>query len=115
MASRNLERTEWEAYFDHLSKTLIGERAEVKVTGLTSGDRIEARWLPLIGITYDRKGDLLEIAMEGLDHLVRRPRSIVITEGSVGLESMEIVDSERRKQNVRLMKPLRFTRRAVAS
>ena len=54
MALRALEKPEWKAYFDHLSKNLIGERAEVEITGLALGDRIEARWVPLVGITYER-------------------------------------------------------------
>jgi len=111
MASRALPKLEWKAYFDHLSKNLIGERAEVKIAGLASGNHIEARWVPLLGITYESKGDLLEIALERLDHLIHRPRNIIVTESPAGLESMEIVDSEGRKQVVKLMKPLRYPRR----
>ena len=110
---RKLEKTEWQAYFDRISKGLVGERAEVEVAGLTFGDRTEARWLPLIGITYDPKSDLLEIAMEGLDHLFRQPRAITVNDSDKGLESMEIVDSDLRKQTVKLMKPLRYQGRAA--
>ena len=53
MTVRRLQKPEWKAYFDHLSKNLIGERAEVEIAGLAPGDRIEARWVPLIGITYE--------------------------------------------------------------
>ena len=62
MALRTLAKPEWKAYFDHLSKNLIGERAEIEIAGLALGDRIEARWIPLIGITYEPKADVLEIA-----------------------------------------------------
>jgi hypothetical protein len=113
MASRALEKSEWRAYFDQVSKSLIGERAEVEVSGLGLGDKIEARWLPLIGITYDFKDDLLEIAMEGLDHLIHRPRDITVNDGAEGLENMEIVDADRRKQSIKLMKPLRYPRRVI--
>ena len=92
---------------------LIGERAEVEIAGLKSGDHIEARWVPLIGITYESKGDVLEIALERLDHLIHRPRDIVVTDSPEGLESMEVVDSEGRKQIVKLMKPLRYPRRVI--
>ena len=81
-----------EGYFDHLSKHLIGERAEVEIAGLKSGDHIEARWVPLIGITYESKGDVLEIALERLDHLIHRPRDIIVTDSPEGLESMEVVE-----------------------
>jgi hypothetical protein len=49
--------------------------------------------------------------MEGLDHLIHQPRDISVNDGVDGLESMEIVDSDRRKQIVKLMKPLRYPRR----
>jgi hypothetical protein len=115
MTVRALDKLEWKAYFDHLSKNLIGERAEIEIAGLALGDRIEARWVPLIGITYESKGDILEIALEGLDHLIHRPRGIVVTDGAEGLESMEIEDSGGGKQVVKLMKPLRYPRRVIAS
>jgi hypothetical protein len=70
------------------------------------GDQVAAKWLPLFGITYDAKGDLLEIAMEGLDHLVHKPREIAVDDGPSGLGSMEIVDSDRRRQILKLMEPL---------
>src|SRR3954470_21617064 len=98
MVLRALQKPEWKAYFDRLSKNLIGERAEVEITKLTLGNRIEARWVPLVGITYEPKSDVLEIAMQGLDHLIHRPRDIVVTDSPEGLESMEINDSEGRKQ-----------------
>lgn len=113
MMVRTLPKSEWNAYFDHLSKHLIGERAEVEIAGLASGDHIEARWVPLIGITYESKGDVLEIALEGIDHLIHQPRNIVVTDNPEGLESMEVVDSEGCKQVVKLMKPLRYPRRVI--
>ena len=72
---------------------------------------MQARCLPLIGITYDFKDDILEIAMEGLDHLIHRPREIVVSEGAEGLERLDIIDSGDQKQNIRLVKPLRYTHR----
>ena len=41
-------------------------RAEIEVASLDLGDQIEAEWLPLLGITYDDKDDVLEIALEEL-------------------------------------------------
>ena len=76
MASRALSKPEWESYCDRISKGLVGKRAQIEVTSLTLGDQIAAKWLPLLGITYDPKDDLLEIALEGFDHLIKKPRSI---------------------------------------
>jgi len=106
MTIRMLAKEEWQPYCDRLSKGLVGKRAHVEVGGLAFGDQVAAKWLPLLGITYDPKGDLLEIAMEGVDHLIRRPQSIAVDDALDGLKSMEIVDSERRRQVVKLMEPL---------
>ena len=65
MASRTLSKPEWESYCDRISKGLVGKRAQIEVTSLALGDQIAAKWLPLLGITYDPKDDLLEIALEG--------------------------------------------------
>jgi len=106
MASRALMKPEWQSYCDRVSKGLAGKRAEIEVTGLSLGDQIAAKSLPLLGITYDSKGDLLEIALEGLDHLIHRPHGISVEEGPEGLTSMEIVDSDGRRQIVKLAEPL---------
>jgi hypothetical protein len=110
-ATRTLQSPEWQAYFDQISKSLAGERALVEIEGLAFGDRMQARCLPLIGITYDSKDNVLEIAMEGLDHLIHQPREIVVSEGAEGLERLDIIDSGAQKQNIRLVKPLRYVHR----
>lgn len=106
MASRILPKEEWHTYCDRISKGLAGQRAHIEVAGLALGDQVAAKWLPLFGITYEAKDDLLEIAMEGLDHLIHKPREIAVDDGPSGLGSMEIVDSDRRRQIVKLMEPL---------
>ena len=109
MASRALSKSEWESYCDRISKGLVGKRAQIEVTSLTLGDQIAAKWLPLLGITYDPKDDLLEIALEGFDHLINKPQSISVDDGPQGLASMEIVDKDARRQIVKLMEPLMLT------
>ena len=37
MIGRTLPKSEWKAYFDHLSKHLIGERAEVEIAQRVTG------------------------------------------------------------------------------
>lgn len=108
MASRILAKAEWHFFFDRVAGALEGKRAQVEITGLRLGDQIEAKWVPLLGITYDQKNDLLEIAMEGLDHLIRKPTSITIMEGADGLSGLEIVDSDQYRQIVTLVSPLKL-------
>jgi Family of unknown function (DUF5335) len=71
---------------------MAGHRAHIEVAGLAFGGQVAAKWLPLFGIAYEAKDDLLEIAMERLDHLIHKPREIAVDDGPSGLGSMEIVD-----------------------
>jgi hypothetical protein len=107
MAVVKLDKAVWHPYFDKISKSLVvGKRAEVEVDSLEIGDQIEAEWLPLLGITYDQKDDLVEVLMEGLDHLIRHPTEIYVDHGPMGLVSMEVIDADGIKQIIKLRDPL---------
>ncbi len=106
MSVRQLSKSEWQSYCDHVSKGLQGKRAQIEVAALSLGNQIAAKWVPVIGITYDPKGDIIEIALEGLDHLIHGPRSVTVDESATGLSSVEIVDREGGKQIVKLAEPL---------
>lgn len=110
MASRTLTKPEWQSYCNRISRSLEGRQVQIEIVGLALGDqKLAAKWLPLLGITYDPKGDLVEIALEGLDHLIAKPREISVREGAEGLESMEIVDADQARQIVRLTQPVRLS------
>src|SRR4051812_30571651 len=102
MAVSKLEKKAWHAYFDHVSEILTGKRAEIEVDSLAIGSQIEAEWLPLLGITYDPKNDMVEILLEGLDHMVRKPREIYVDQDVSGLKSMQLIDNDNVRQIVKL-------------
>ena len=102
MTIRRLEKPEWRPFFDTMSKILEAQVAEVEVASLDLGDRTQAEWLPLIGITYDPRDDAVEIALDGLDHMIRKPREIYLDDGAAGLTSLEIVDADGVRQIVKL-------------
>jgi hypothetical protein len=107
MTIRKLEKPEWHPFFDRVSQFLLnGRQAEIEVAALNLGDQIEAKWLPLIGIVYDPKDDMLEIALDGLDHMIPKPREIYIEDGAGELSRLEVVDAEGVRQFVRLRDPL---------
>ena len=106
MSTRKLPKTEWQTYFDRVSKGLEGKLAEIEVASLALGDQVEARWLPLLGIVYDPKSDIVEIALEGLDHMIPKPRDIAVQEGPTGLASLEVTDEDGVMQIVKLRDPL---------
>jgi hypothetical protein len=94
------------AYFDRMSKALVGKRAEIEVASLKLGDQIEAEWLPLLGISYDPKDDIIEIALEGVDHLIPKPREVYVEENGLELSSLEVIDAEGTHQIIVLKDPM---------
>jgi hypothetical protein len=106
MASRQISKAEWRGYCETLTRALIGKQAEIEVAALSIGDQIEAEWLPMLGIAYDQKNNLIEIAVGGIDHLIHEPREFYIEEGPTGVSSIEIIDSEGERQIVKLRDPL---------
>ena len=106
MTTLKLDKPAWQTYFDRVSRTLEGKRAEIEVDSLELGSQIEADWSPLIGIAYDHKSDLIEIDLEGLDHLVFHPRELYVEHDATGLKSMEIIDDAGQRQIVKLRDPI---------
>lgn len=102
MTIRRLEKPEWRPFFDVLSKLLEATVAEVEVASLDLGDQTQAEWLPLLGISYDPRDDVVDIALDGLDHMIRQPREIYLDNGAAALTSLEIVDADGVKQIVKL-------------
>lgn len=107
MATVKVDKAAWQKTFDQMSKSeLVGKQVEIEVTGLDIGDQIEQKWIQLLGITYDPKSDLVEILVEGLDHLIPKPREVWVDRGPVGLVSMEVIDADDVRQIIRLREPL---------
>jgi uncharacterized protein DUF5335 len=102
MTIRKLEKPERRPFLDALSKRLEAKEAEIKVASLNLGDQVLAEWLPLHGITYDPKDDVVELALDEIDHMIHRPREIYLDSGAQTLASIEIVDAAGVKQIVKL-------------
>ena len=114
MAIRKLDKTKWQAFFDRVSKGLIGKRAEIEIASLALGSQIEAEWLPLFGIVYDPKNDIIEIALEDLDQMVRTPREVYIDDSPSGLASVQIIDGDGARHIIKLRDPLMLPPSAAA-
>jgi hypothetical protein len=106
MSSVTIPQTEWQTFFDRMSKALLGKWAEVEVASLDLGDQIVAEWIPLIGITYDSRDDLLDVALDRANHLIRHPRQIIVDEDAAGLTSVAVVDGEGSRQVIKLKQPV---------
>jgi len=106
MTIRNLDRSEWQEFCDTVTKSLIGRKAEIEIDSLALGNQTAARSLPLYGIAYDPKEDILEIALEGLDHMIHKPRKLFADMGPAGLLTLGIIDDDGARQIVKLHDPL---------
>ena len=104
--AHTLDKVQWQSYFDRMAKQLGASLVEIEVAGLGIGDQIEAEWVPLIGISYDPKDDVLEVAAEGIDHLIRQPREIAVEDGADGIRWLEVEDSDGNRQIIRFKSPL---------
>src|SRR6266705_1854379 len=97
-----LPRPEWRPFFDRMANALLGKRAEIEVASLDLGDQIVAEWVPLIGITYDSRDDLLDVALDRANRLIRRPQEIDVEESPDGLRSVAVLDADGVRHVVRL-------------
>jgi hypothetical protein len=106
MSVHQVDKSHWKTFFDTLTRTLVGKRAEVEVAALDLGDQIEAEWAPLIGISYDPKDDLIEVALESFDHLILEPREVYVDYNVGGVIGLEVIDAGDVRQIVKLKDPL---------
>lgn len=108
MSTRTLPRADWRRYCDGVSKATVGRRVELDVVSLDLGERVEARWLPLLGLVFDARGDVLEVALDGVGHSIASPREILLEETERGLVSIEIVAPDDTVETLRFREPLRL-------
>ena len=108
METTQLENPRWQPYFDRLAHMSRRQQVYVEATGLHLGSQIESQWLPLLGITYDPKNDLLNVATEMVDHMIRHPARIRVQYESDGLHNVEVTDAEGEKQIIKLREPLKL-------
>jgi len=102
----DVPRAEWRGFFDRMSKGLGGRWAEIEVAALDLGDQIVAEWVPIIGITYDDRDDILDVALDRTDHLIHHPQAISVDSTVRGVNSIAVVDAEGERQVIRLKEPL---------
>ncbi len=107
MPTRKIEKPQWRPFLDSVSKGLVGKRAQIEVASLGIGDQVQAEWVPLFGITYDPKDDIVEIALEGIDHLINHPQELWADIGPGGaLATLEVIDGDGVRQILKLRDPL---------
>ena len=67
---RELASETWAEYFDALSRELLHAPTSIEVVDRSGPASVEARHLALHALTYDRRGDVFEVAVaQGGPHL----------------------------------------------
>lgn len=107
MGIKKIEKSAWSVYFDDFSRQFRGNKrtdyAEIRIFSREIGVQQETTWMPLIGITYDRKDDLLEVAVENMDHLIYKPEQIYVDEAEAGvINSLEIIRQDGTREVIEL-------------
>jgi len=105
-ALRSIPKSHWPSFFDRLSQALRGKWTEVEVASLDLGDMVMAEWIPMMGITYESRDDLLDIALDRMNHLIRRPMEVVVEEDASGVKSVAVLDAEGTRQIINFKTPL---------
>jgi hypothetical protein len=104
--SHMLNKAEMRELFDRLTKQLAGKRAEVEVDSLRIGHRVEAEWVPLLGLSYNPADDAIEIILEGIDITISKPREIYLDGEDSEWTALDIIDAEGMQHIVQLKDPL---------
>jgi hypothetical protein len=108
MTTRKIEKAHWRDFLENLTHSLVDTGSEAEVGYLALRRRIDEKWLGLFGLNYDPRVDAIEIALDGIDHVIEAPRELWAEFGPGGLESIEIVCPNHTSQIVRLRTPLRL-------
>jgi hypothetical protein len=103
-----VDKANWQSAADRLSRDMLGRPARLEVASEAIGDQVEAEWASLIGVTYDPKDDNFNIQLEGVDHMVRRPRSFAVRESGGLADSLAVVDGEGTEHILQLQHPVRL-------
>jgi hypothetical protein len=90
-----LAKPQWQSFFARLSPLLRAQVVEVEVNGLGLGARISADWVRLAELSYGAQNDLRQDGAQ--------------------LQSIEIVDSEGKRNSLIFKEPLRLAAPPVAA
>ena len=82
--SKKLPMKQWTPYFRAFTKALSGAGARPSARATAAGNEVPGRPARVNGIAYDHKGNTLEVALAGREHLIYNPRTIWVEEDETG-------------------------------
>lgn len=102
MTTRKLESSEWQGYFDEVSKHLPTMRVGISIMGENIGVQPESEDSMLVGISYDSNDEVFSVDAANLSHRVPRPKEIFVREQAGTLSSIEVIAQDGTKQIIEL-------------
>lgn len=106
MTIHRIERTQWQPYFDYISRLLNDEQAEVEVARLPISDRVHCEWTRLNRLMYHPKDDILHVTTDGADHRIAHPKDIYVDDAGTTLLGLDVIDGDGNHQIVQLREPM---------
>jgi len=106
MQTREIEKDNWQGFFDQISGTLQGKLIQIEIDSLELGAQIEADKLSLNGLTYDSKDDAFVISSDQIEHVIRSPQQIFVADGAQGMNSLKIRAADGTEQIINVAEPL---------
>lgn len=101
-----LARQDWHPFLESFTRTIRGRQAAVEVASADLGDQRLIENVPLLGLSYDTRGDQIEIEFETLGHRVAAPTELSVDQLADGTVGLEIVGGDGAHTIVRLKEPL---------
>jgi hypothetical protein len=106
MTITKLEKPDWSAFFERASRILLGQRTDIEIVSHAFGNQFGAAGLPLMGIVYDPGNEIIEVILDGFDHIVYRPSLVYFDEGP-GLQMvLQIIADDGVSRIIRMRDPL---------
>lgn len=105
MGISKLDKSTMQAYFDRVSKAMVGSPVSIEIDSLSMGCQIAATEAALTGIVYDPRSDMLAVIVDGLDHMIRKPESVYLDETDGTLTSMQVQDGEQVRHLITVHRP----------
>jgi len=102
MTARSIEKAEWAGFCAAVSQALEGSQAEIEVASVDLGGQVQKEWAPLIGISYDPEDDVIDIALEEVDHIVNEPRELLADVDDASISALQITDADGTRHLIRL-------------
>ena len=106
MQTREIEKDNWQSFFDQVSRILQGKLIQIEVDSLELGAQAELNKLSLNGLTYDKRDDAFIISTEEIEHVIHSPQQIFIADGTEGINSLQVRSTDGTDQIISFTEPL---------